>query len=67
MELLKGDGSAITSGSLTETADKDALLDKLATPTGQTKLVLKVSATSQSPDVVSTFYRCGVHFAAKTP
>ncbi len=65
MELLKSDGTSIAS--MVEAADKDALIDKSPVPAGETKLVLKVSATSQAADVTSTFYRCGVHFAATTP
>ncbi|MFO0568981.1 MAG: hypothetical protein U0263_25205 [Polyangiaceae bacterium] len=64
---MKGDGTAITGGSIVETADKDALVDKLATPTGETKLLVKLSATSQASDVTGTYDRSGIHFRANTP
>ncbi|MCK6537017.1 MAG: PPC domain-containing protein [Polyangiaceae bacterium] len=65
MNLLKADGSEVTGGKVVETADKDALIDKLTTPTGQAKLVLKLTASSQDANVKGTYYRCGIHFRAK--
>jgi hypothetical protein len=67
MELLNSDGTPIAGASMSETPDKDALIDKISTPAGATKLILKVSATTQATDVSSTYYRCGVHFRAATP
>ncbi|MBK7584324.1 MAG: PPC domain-containing protein [Myxococcales bacterium] len=65
MTLQKGDGSAITGGSAVETADKDALIDKIPTPTGQAKLLLKLNASSQDSTIMGTYYRCGIHFRPK--
>ena len=66
VDLLDSAGTPVVGASATEAADKDLLLDKIVTPSGQSKLLLKLSATSQAVDVTSTFYRCGVHFSAKT-
>lgn len=62
MAVLNGDGSAVSGATQTETANDDALIDAVATPSGQTKLIVKLTATSQDAAVSSTFYRCGIHF-----
>ena len=59
-ELRTDADAAITGGSATETATADPALNSVAIPAGATKLLLRVSAGSQSPTVTSTFYRCGV-------
>jgi len=63
MDLLKADGSAVPGGSITESSTDDALLADVAIPSGETSLIVKLTATSQAADVSSTFYRCGFHVA----
>lgn len=48
-------------GTVTESATMDAFLPYTAIPGGATKLVVKLSATSQDPVVTGTFYHCGIH------
>ncbi|MCE7893009.1 MAG: hypothetical protein DYH12_25445, partial [Sorangiineae bacterium PRO1] len=64
--LLKEDGSAVTGGSIVETATQDAVLSQLTTPTGQSKLIVKLSASSKDANIQGTYYRCGIHYRAKT-
>jgi hypothetical protein len=66
VELLDDTGAAISGATQTETADKDLLIEDIVVPTGKTKLIVKLTATSQATDTSSTFYRCGAHFR-KTP
>lgn len=47
----------------TESDGSDAQISDIAVPAGATRLYLKLEATSQAPDVTSSFYRCGVHLA----
>jgi hypothetical protein len=64
VEALKGSAGngAIVGGSITETAAADALISNIALPAGETKMIVKVGAGSQSAMVTSNFYRCGIHF-----
>ncbi len=65
INLLKGDSSAITGGTVVEAADKNAVLQDLTTPSGETKLIVKLNATSQDANIKGTYYRCGIHFRPK--
>jgi hypothetical protein len=60
--LLKSDGTPLSaSSSLTEVANADKFLggsSAVPIPAGQTKIVLKVEAASQDPNVSGTYYRC---------
>jgi len=61
IEVLKEDGSAVTGGSIIESATEDAFLKDMAIPASTTKLIVKLTAGSQDPNVTSTYYRCGMY------
>jgi hypothetical protein len=63
--LLQGDGTPIPGASDVETANFDLGVPGVSIPAGQTKLLIKLSATSHDPTVTSAFYRCGIHFDAQ--
>jgi hypothetical protein len=69
--LLKTDGSALGSGNvLSEVPNKDAYLSgttAVAIPAGTSKVLLKVEAGSQDPNVVGNFYHCSISVAAPAP
>jgi len=63
LEFLKGSAGNGTLGQKTEDAATDALLQNVAIPAGETKVLLKMTANAmQDPNVTSTFYRCGIYF-----
>lgn len=62
-EAFSAPTTAITGGSATEAAD-GLVLDKLPTPADGGTILVKFTATSQASDVTSTYYRCGIGFAA---
>jgi hypothetical protein len=64
--LLDSSGTAVPSGTGIESATQDLLIDSVSVPAGATSLILKLEATSQDPNVSSSYYRCGLHFRAKT-
>ena len=53
-DRLKGDGSAITGGTVVEAADKNAVLQDLTTPSGESKLIGKLNATNQDANIKGT-------------
>jgi hypothetical protein len=48
--------------SASEAAASDLLVSTLPVPIGATSRIIKLEAASQAPDVLSAFYRCGIHF-----
>jgi hypothetical protein len=64
--LLKTDGTAVASGSVTEAANADMVIEQVAVPASTTSLILKVEATSQDANVTSNNYRCQVHVFVPT-
>ncbi len=58
LEATQADGTAIANAKATETEVEGASFKGIAVPAGQTRLIMKVSATSQAKDVTGTHYRC---------
>ncbi|HTJ84418.1 MAG TPA: hypothetical protein VL400_22020 [Polyangiaceae bacterium] len=64
--VTKTDGTTVL-GTATETATTDLLIDQLdVSATGETKVLVKMTKTSQDATVTGTYYRCGYHFAPPT-
>lgn len=63
--VLKADGTSV--GAVTEDATNAAQSLQATVPPGADKLILKIEAGSQSPDVTGTYYLCGVHVTAPQP
>jgi len=61
--LLLPDGTPVPTAAFTEAADHDVHLSGFSLPAGMSKLLLKVEAASQDPNVTGAFYRCTVYLS----
>jgi len=59
--VTKTDGTTVL-GTATETATTELLLQDIDT-SAETKVLVKLTKASQDPNVTSSYYRCGFHFA----
>jgi len=63
LSLLDEKENPIGTAIATESDASDVYIPDVSIPAGQAKIFIKLQAATQSPSVVSTFYRCGVHLA----